>query len=219
MNASSDSALNREFESKDFTTLLNLIYKSGLVSKEELETFRKAIYQVREEQQKQEKTDTITDKNGDEYIIRKCPTQMKSLVGQHQSFIKYEILDNAGNVIGRVKLSSVGNPSTAEIEYYIDNDQFKDKGLASKAVEYVVSDVYAKGILDRLNVSHKGKNITTSIGEIFLSINDENKASQCVARKNGFTGQQTNNGQLYTLSKNDYFDNIKLSQQAEERTL
>lgn len=203
---------SRNFESKDFNELLNLIYKSGLVSEEEQEVFKKIIYQVQDEQQKREKLDVITDKNGQKYFIKKCYTKVDNIVGRYQSSIKYEIWNNNGDIVGKITLSSVGNPNSAEIEYYINSD-YRGKGLASASLKYVVTDVYENGVLDGLHVSHKGENIITNIGEIFLSINNNNLSSKHVAINNGFNCEQSNNVQIYTLSRNDYFDHKALINQ------
>ena len=48
---------------------------------------------------------------------------------------------------------SVENPRSVEIEYYIDEKQ-KGKGIASKALEYVVKDIYERGIFDGFKVIH-----------------------------------------------------------------
>lgn len=105
---------------------------------------------------------------------------------------------------------SVENPRSVKIEYYIDEKQ-KGKGIASKALEYVVKDIYERGIFDGFKVTHIEKEIITKIDSIFLSINNDNLASQKVAKKNGFICEEGNNKNSYTynLSRNDYFNYIQ----------
>ena len=114
----------------------------------------------------------------------------------------YYLVDASGNILGKVPVYNNGYGDRLEIDYHI-KPEYQGQGLGTIALSTVVDDIFSDREFDNIPF---GKNmleeeITTSIESVYLSISNENIASQIVATRNGFV--KTDDG-IFVMTQDDY---------------
>lgn len=114
----------------------------------------------------------------------------------------YYLVDTSGNILGKVPVYNNGHSDRLEIDYHI-KPEYQGQGLGTIALSTVVDDIFSDkefdNILFRKNMLEE--EITTSIESVYLSISNENIASQIVATRNGFV--KTDDG-TFVMTQDDY---------------
>ena len=143
-------------------------------------------------------------KNGEQlYLYRRSIRNRQLGSSNFRIDSQYFILNNSGEIVGRVPVS-VLEPYSLSMDYWIKDD-FQGQGIGTVVLEEIIRQIYEKKDFDDLEcMSAKFPNITrTSIKNIELQISDNNKSSIRIATKNGFkkAGEQ-----YYSLTLNDFIE-------------
>ena len=99
----------------------------------------------------------------------------------------YYLVDTSGNILGKVPVYNNGHSDRLEIDYHI-KPEYQGQGLGTIALSTVVNDIFSDKEFDNIPFRKNmlEEEITTSIESVYLSISNENIASQIVATRNGF---------------------------------
>lgn len=114
----------------------------------------------------------------------------------------YYLVDTSGNILGKLPVYNNGHSDTLEIDYHI-KPEYQGQGLGTIALSTVVDDIFSDREFDNIPFRENmlEEEITTSIESVYLSISNENVASQIVATRNGFV--KTSEG-TFVMTKDDY---------------
>lgn len=143
-------------------------------------------------------------KNGEQLYLYRRSIRNRQL-GSSNSRIdsQYFILNNSGQIVGRVPVS-VLEPYSLSMDYWI-KDEFQGQGIGTVVLEEIIRQIYDGKEFDGIDcISAKFPDANkTSIQNIKLEISDENEASIKIAMKNGFkkAGER-----YYSLTLNDFIE-------------
>lgn len=114
----------------------------------------------------------------------------------------YYLVDTSGNILGEVIVYNNGYSDKLEIDYKI-KPEYQGQGLATIALSTVVDDIFADREFDNIpfRKNMNEEETTTSIESVYLSIADQNIASQIVATRNGFV---KTNAETFVMTQDDY---------------
>lgn len=143
-------------------------------------------------------------KNGEQLYLYRRSIRNRQL-GSSNSRIdsQYFILNNSGQIVGRVPVS-VLEPYSLSMDYWI-RDEFQGQGIGTVVLEEIVKQIYDGKEFDGIDcISAKFPEANkTSIQNIKLEISDDNEASIKIASKNGFkkAGER-----YYSLTLNNFLE-------------
>ena len=143
-------------------------------------------------------------KNGEQLYLYRRSIRNRQL-GSSNSRIdsQYFILNNSGQIVGRVPVS-VLEPYSLSMDYWI-KDEFQGQGIGTVVLEEIIRQIYDGKEFDGIDcISAKFPDANkTSIQNIKLEISDDNEASIKIAMKNGFkkAGER-----YYSLTLNDFIE-------------
>lgn len=144
----------------------------------------------------------IIEGNEPYYLIRFKPIYLEN-VKFYDS--KYILTNKEGDYVGDAKTSIRSwRPKELELSYGIDKSM-RGKGLGTKMLGSIVTDIYENHAFDNLEFPENKK---SSISNITLEIDQNNIASQRIAEKNGFVANPAG----YDLTKENY-EELVASQQ------
>lgn len=109
-----------------------------------------------------------------------------------------------------VMVSNKKEANEAEIQY-ASNEKFRNKGNITISLEEVLKDVFIEKSFDGLQI--KPFFPKTEMKKVFLDINEDNYASQAVAKKSGFTKR----GEHYEITGDEFLN--RLSDERKQTTL
>lgn len=114
----------------------------------------------------------------------------------------YYLIDANANILGKIPVHNNGMSNTLEIDYFIKTE-YQGKGLGTIALSTVVDDIFLDKEFDGLTFRRNTfeDEVETKIENITLSINEDNIASQYIAKKNGFIQVDET---TYVLTLDDY---------------
>ena len=114
----------------------------------------------------------------------------------------YYLVDTSGNVLGKVPVYNNGHSDRLEIDYHI-KPEYQGQGLGTIALSTVVDDIFSDREFDNIpfRKSMLEEETITSVGSVYLSISDDNIASQIVATRNGFV--KTDDG-TFVMTQDEY---------------
>ena len=98
---------------------------------------------------------------------------------------------------------------------YVVGEEFRNKGTVGIAVKEVLKDVFVNGAYDGFPIRPNGN--ISNIQTVFLAINESNRASQAVERKNAFS-QDEKNKSLHTITRREFLELLSLPDYKEEST-
>lgn len=114
----------------------------------------------------------------------------------------YYLVDTNGNILGKVPVYNNGYSDRLEIDYHI-KPEYQGQGLGTIALSTVVDDIFSDREFDNIpfRKSMLEEETITSVGSVYLSISDDNIASQIVATRNGFV--KTDDG-TFVMTQDEY---------------
>lgn len=114
----------------------------------------------------------------------------------------YYLVDTNGNILGKVPVYNNGHSDRLEIDYHI-KPEYQGQGLGTIALSTVVDDIFSDREFDNIpfRKSMLEEETITSVGSVYLSISDDNIASQIVATRNGFV--KTDDG-TFVMTQDEY---------------
>lgn len=114
----------------------------------------------------------------------------------------YYLVDTNGNILGKVLVYNNGYSDRLEIDYHI-KPEYQGQGLGTIALSTVVDDIFSDREFDNIpfRKSMLEEETITSVGSVYLSISDDNIASQIVATRNGFV--KTDDG-TFVMTQDEY---------------
>lgn len=155
-----------------------------------------------------------TAKSGEVIYLCRKNTQYKKLGPQDAYTVFYYALTESNEVVGKAELKLSGSSTRAELSYFIADDQ-QGKGIGTMMLHSIVgSAMITDEPLDNLTMIVMGgmEPETTLLKTIYLTINEDNYASQAIAIKNGF--EKVDNT-TYEIERSKIFEQYFESQREE----
>lgn len=144
------------------------------------------------------------NKDGEKLYLLRHKISEEIVKGTFKHLARYTIfLQDSEKDIGWIEVNILFTKlaNEAEIEYIID-EKYRNKGNITICLEEVLKDIFIDQSFDGLEI--KTVYPKTEIKEVFLSINEDNLASQTVAIKSGFTKREY----CYKITKENFLNRI-----------
>ena len=150
------------------------------------QTSGKSVEDVRKDYDEIITTNNVNRDGEELYLLRRIVSkEILKGMGMYNNKGRYSIYTKDGEFAGFIDatISNTKKANKAEIEYKTVEKQ-RNKGNITIALKEVLKDIFINHSFDNLTIRDIFP--TTNIEEVFLNINDDNYASQAVARKSGF---------------------------------
>lgn len=168
-----------------------------------------SVEELKQQYDKQIITDN-TNKDGQQLFMFRILTSKEIVSGTYSNTARYMIYTQEGEYAGYidVMVSNRKEANEAEIQY-ASNEKFRNKGNMTISLEEVLREVFVDKSFDGLQI--KPFFPKTEMKKVFLAINEDNYASQAVAKKSGFI----KNGECYEITRDEFIRKISDEKQQE----
>ena len=169
-----------------------------------------SVEELKQQYDKQIITDN-TNKDGQQLFMFRILTSKEIVSGTYSNTARYMIYTQEGEYAGYidVMVSNRKEANEAEIQY-ASNEKFRNKGNMTISLEEVLREVFVDKSFDGLQI--KPFFPKTEMKKVFLAINEDNYASQAVAKKSGFI----KNGECYEITRDEFIR--KISDEEQQKT-
>lgn len=170
-----------------------------------------SVEELKQQYDKQIITDS-TNKDGQQLFMFRKLTSKEIVNGTYSNTARYTIYTQEGEYAGYIDVIVSNRKDANEDEIqYASNEKFRNKGNMTISLEEVLKDVFVNKSFDGLQI--KPFFPKTEMKKVFLAINEDNYASQAVAKKSEFI----KNGECYEITGDEFIR--KLSDEKQQETL